>query len=529
MELRRYKIPHHCIPLYLIYYTALLSSSRALNFYKNIGGNSTLTWVIRPQASLEFSFKTNSLEQTVHLLTAYEPGADEAQLSLDIENSILKLCYGGGCAYDDDVDKVTFGDKWNDMEWHKVQIRVTNNELLIDIDGLEAMLSVEKISRPKPVKLYFGGSPKDFDSGFTGCIENVSFPIGNRTLLNVGSRTVPERKCLDGRCFNRACNRRSQCSIDQPTHCKCKAFLTPTVNCKGTLTKHSYHLDENTVIRDKIDPPFQNSRMNTIELTFRTIEPHGILVYNSKLLIELVNGHLEIQWSMGADWVEMKVGPELHDGGWHAVSLKRYGQQVVLNIDQEYEVRKSFCYYPQSSQCNQIPQLVFIGGYAYPNNIKNSKTKMNFAGCLTQMYIYNEINRDASYNYMEHPSATSRSSAEGNPLKKCTMRKEKTLKVVKLISTKSESTKNPKVVVEPMSGMSQQSTKLTQNTVAWITAGICVGAIAIIFTLACGFHFMRKKYSGHFTAKSEMNNAYQFGAMQGKMLGDNKNKKGVVV
>lgn len=41
--------------------------------------------------------------------------------------------------------------------------------------------------------------------------------------------------------------------------------------------------------------------------------------------------------------------------------------------------------------------------------------------------------------------------------------------------------------------------KLSQTTVAWITGGICVGSVALIFTLACGFYFIRKRHSGHFS------------------------------
>jgi len=43
--------------------------------------------------------------------------------------------------------------------------------------------------------------------------------------------------------------------------------------------------------------------------------------------------------------------------------------------------------------------------------------------------------------------------------------------------------------------------RLSESTVAWITGGICVGSIALILTLACGFYFLRKRYSGQFSAK----------------------------
>ena len=53
--------------------------------------------------------------------------------------------------------------------------------------------------------------------------------------------------------------------------------------------------------------------------------------------------------------------------------------------------------------------------------------------------------------------------------------------------------------------LGQESTsprkKLSQDTVAWITGGICVGSIALILTLACGFYFLRKRYSGQFSAQ----------------------------
>ena len=53
--------------------------------------------------------------------------------------------------------------------------------------------------------------------------------------------------------------------------------------------------------------------------------------------------------------------------------------------------------------------------------------------------------------------------------------------------------------------LEQESTgpkkRLSQDTVAWITGGICVGSIALILTLACGFYFLRKRYSGQFSAQ----------------------------
>ena len=47
----------------------------------------------------------------------------------------------------------------------------------------------------------------------------------------------------------------------------------------------------------------------------------------------------------------------------------------------------------------------------------------------------------------------------------------------------------------------KSKSRLSQNTVAWITGGICVGSIALILTLACGFNKIRKKYSGQFLAQ----------------------------
>ena len=47
----------------------------------------------------------------------------------------------------------------------------------------------------------------------------------------------------------------------------------------------------------------------------------------------------------------------------------------------------------------------------------------------------------------------------------------------------------------------QKQKKLSHTAVAWITGGICIGAILIIIALAILFNYVRKRYSGKFLAR----------------------------
>ena len=168
----------------------------------------------------------------------------------------------------------------------------SHDELFINIDtDFEAVITVDETSETgfpdtsQPLLLHFGGTDQESgseitfgDYGFTGCIANVSYPIGRRRQYEWKRDDVLD-KCSDQACFsadNKRCARNTgtepKCRNVDKKCSSCESFFVP--NCK-IASKPSIYLSESVLVRDQIDAPFLNSRTNTIELSFRSHHTQG--------------------------------------------------------------------------------------------------------------------------------------------------------------------------------------------------------------------------------------------------------------
>lgn len=503
-----------------------VDNSQQVSYIDFEGSNS---FIETKRGSLEFSFTTN---MPYGVLMESKNG-NNVLLTVELYKGMLKVCYkkcddaGRRKAF----EMVLLGSHWNDMTWHRVQIYFHLREIKIFIEDYESMIVTNKndtittTARFDSTIRISGGGPQ---YGITGCMKDISYPIG--------TKRYPQSMIGDvnTRCLN-------TCTTDEKRTClndgKCVKLFSSNVlcDCIGTGYTGEYcteyelitRLDRETYISDIINQNLIQSRINRVSLRFRTSNPCGVILYGiinswSYLLIELVNGNIEINWSLRKDKIITRVGnSQLNDNRWHSIIILRYGKKVTVEIDQgRYKADERFEFDPSFVVSCKQSQRFFFGGYFALPDLHESKTKKAFSGCLQQIYINNDIDRFKITN--EHIQKAKHYEAQvareeyitgftrvHGKLSTCDNENGAKNKEFKECGDFPEIVKYDDVT-------DYKVDKLSQKTVSWITAGICSGSIVIIFTLVCGFHFFRQSRDEFFHAEtsSSRSGSIQYGAMK---------------
>ncbi len=147
------------------------------------------------------------------------------------------------------------------------------------------------------------------------------------------------------------------------------------------LPSEIIRIDNTQRVMYKIDSPLTGVTTETIELSFRTSQPDGVIFYirNNPIItyFELVRGQPVVVIDTRFKNVHLRpvTQPVLNDNQWHEVKLHRDGQTISVNIDSQYH---------DSADLGQSHNQILTGGYVYlgladPNNI-NLSDKKTFIG-----------------------------------------------------------------------------------------------------------------------------------------------------
>ncbi|XP_004207272.2 neurexin-1b [Hydra vulgaris] len=462
------------------------------------------------EASLQFLFKTNVPKGV--LLTVASKGDHKLQIFLDEGKLHVLLVMGGKNIVNQ--KNIHIGKQWNDMKWHTVKLTRRFRIVTISIDNMEeTLISNGKIPDRLNVDsahLYIGWDPDQNNEGFTGCIINISYPIGSNP--KEPDHVVGEVK---DECDDECTDKENTCLNGG----KCVKNLDkskPFCDCSGTgMTGEScskevpvVYFNGSSFVSFPVQP-FEHFRKNKISFRFRTTEPNGLIITSGNsqrhFIVELNRGNIQANISMGADSIVVLAGNSaLHDGIFHSVIIEIFGPEVVLSVDREsfpksYVDQKFLKYQPTgwmdlkyySTECtDEYKSLeedeerfyIFVGGYPYVNTLLISASKVNYNGCLQQLLIESQ-----NLDVVEKIVFEKKTLIEGQLLFNCPVKENKNVDNLLAIDG------NIKSQLQTMF-----KSKLSQTTVAWITGGICVGTVALILMLACGFHKIRNKYNGQF-------------------------------
>lgn len=155
------------------------------------------------------------------------------------------------------------------------------------------------------------------------------------------------------------------------------------------LPSEVIRIDNTQRVMYKIDSPLTGVTTESIELSFRTSQPDGVIFYvrNTPIItyFELVRGQPVVTVDTGYRNIYLRpsVPASLSDQQWHEVKLHRDGDTISISIDSQYYDSSdlSGAINPSSgSRANTI----LTGGYVYlgladPNNI-NLSDKKTFVG-----------------------------------------------------------------------------------------------------------------------------------------------------
>ena len=129
----------------------------------------------------------------------------------------------------------------------------------------------------------------------------------------------------------------------------------------------------------------------TIEITFRTENEAGLLLYNGRpngdfISIGLDKSYLVFQYNLGSGPAFIKSSKKVSLFEWHTVIVSRDGLDGTLRVDNEpIEYGKSKGKY---TGLNLVGDL-FIGGHANLDITKRQTMhSRGFSGCISQLVIF---------------------------------------------------------------------------------------------------------------------------------------------
>ncbi|CAN7944120.1 unnamed protein product, partial [Ixodes pacificus] len=265
-------------------------------------------------------FKTR---QPSALLWHSGDGADYMQLSLKDGGLLLSVSLGAGV-----LEKTVRPARvrFDDNQWHRVvvhrkvrQMSQTTSfyHLSITADGVytERGSTAGSFSFLASSALYVGGTdailagPKR--NNFVGCLRKVEL--------------VADSLQLDLIDLSRSGNRLVQAKGNIHFVCQEVDAADPV-----TFTTRDSFLAL---------PSWDDPRTGSVSLRLRTVEPDGLLLYNSGsqgdlFALELLEGQLHLLLDLGSGPVKVRASPKrLHDGHWHQVQVTRSGRSGRLSVD----------------------------------------------------------------------------------------------------------------------------------------------------------------------------------------------------
>jgi len=511
-------------------------------------------WSARLSGSLEFEFKTFNPRSL--LIYAEEisdsPNDRKSFLKLSLLHGSLNLVVQMGG--EDSRSKKTkrFSANLNDLRWHKVRIVRDKNKTTVTIDGRWSFdLTNQGTISELPVNssLFVGGvnkeKLKDLVSGriklnqiprFVGCIRNLRYSTkgGYKDSEALISHSGLASGCVDA------------CAKSNHTPCrnggKCmNRFFTFKCNCIGTGFKGRNCTIplESAYFRGVDYITWSPSRhhsvyQHVIVMRFKTYLENGILLTTGKggdsLILELYRGNLRMSIDLGGGSREIPIDTGdkgLNDMEWHKVEIIRKGTFCVLKLDDRITKNGTT---PGRHSKFDFPRYnkIFFAGHTKPRTLEISKAKQNFSGCLQDVW-YNEIQVLFRKFYTRSTQIESVGSVQkGCPLitpppTTAATTKAWTTRKLSRHTTESNVGKStvglsPSVIrndnFESQNRASMSKEPLSKSQIAWITSGIIVGALVLVFTTACLVHRCKRRYDGFLISSALKNKDNQQRASQ---------------
>eukprot|EP00794_Sanderia_malayensis_P004633 gene4633-5240_t len=509
-------------------------------------------WPANVTGRLEFRFKTsnpNSLLLYIEEENNEKDRDDKSYLQVSLQQGAIKLeVQMGGTDFWSKKHRV-FGLDLNDLEWHSVEIKRKRRSTTLKIDQWSFNIINTGMASTLPINssVYVGGLPNQlrrkvvngrvfYTPRFVGCIDDLAYSVGDKPVkpYHVIRAEKVTRDCVD------ACKTHKNRNCANGGKCK-NRFSTIVCDCLGTgfegrncTTPSPSAYFRGVEYLAWTPARSQSTPSHHIVMRFKTYMENGILFSTvSKkdfLIIELHDGEIRIVIDLGGGPLEMKVGHrKLNDQRWHKLEIKRTRTFMVTNVD-DISIKNGTT--PGRNSNFDIPyyESMYFGGYRNPRQLQRSKSKQNFAGCM-QHVTYNNV--DILFKKFETLSTQIVSSGyvqKGCPVSTSTVPLTSTIQFTTLkdstthgsTSTKEKSTKKPissnKVVTNgnpsptnsnnvygKQNGSAYRKASLSKSQIAWITSGIIVGALFLVFTTACLFHKCKKRYDG-FLLSSTMKN-----------------------
>ena len=246
-----------------------------------------------------------------------------------------------------------------DNKWHDVRVDRNQRTLVVAVDKLKSETTTPGsfVRLDLDSFLYVGGLDASESSNlhapttpnFNGCLRNLYFDY-----LDIFYGAQVDLFDYDTHGFVRF-------------HCPVTEYIPvnfPTPDTHLKLNKHS-------------------PKNFTVELSFRTYEGNGILVYkqssSARLYLSLVSGKLELEIRVGTDKpIKISVGEGLSDGIWHHVIAGVTRKELRLKLDTKPELR------------HENPWLTRIGDFRSRVYVGYGTQRTGFVGCMHQIKLNGE-------------------------------------------------------------------------------------------------------------------------------------------
>ncbi|XP_055617047.1 neurexin-1 isoform X4 [Toxorhynchites rutilus septentrionalis] len=269
----------------------------------------------------------------------------------------------------------------NDNNWHTVRFSRRASNLRLQVDGaapVRGMLSEAILGRHSTLEvksLHLGGLfHAEEEIQMTAAMPNFvgqlqGFVYNGHRYIDVVKTLGPELSALPTTTFKLTAR-----FINSPPG---SPYLPATFR-----SKHSY-----------VGLPMLKAYSSVfIDFRFKTLEPNGLLFYNSGkrsdfLAVELVNGHIHYVFDLGDGPITIRDKARIHmnDNRWHSVSIRRPGPKThTLAVDESIEI-----YTASGNNLHlELEGILYAGGVfkdMYTRLPSSIASRIGFEGCMASV------------------------------------------------------------------------------------------------------------------------------------------------
>ncbi|KAM5266998.1 agrin isoform 8-T8 [Hipposideros larvatus] len=151
-----------------------------------------------------------------------------------------------------------------------------------------------------------------------------------------------------------------------------------------------------------------------LALEFRSLEPHGLLLYNGNargkdfLALALLGGHVQLRFDTGSGPAVLTSTVRIQPGRWHRLELSRHWRQGTLSVDGETPVLGQS---PSGTDGLNLDTDLFVGGVPEDQAtavLERTSVSAGLRGCIRLLDINNQRLELSSWE-----GAVARSSSVG--------------------------------------------------------------------------------------------------------------------